>query len=406
MKHLKYLSKEPLILLVGLLMLVFNCANAQPPSVCDTVLTQKAFNTTEYSQTSRIMLKKRDDVCRSEYNSAQEAYSSAQQAGGSLGYGPWSVGLSDARQNSNGKYTVAESRFCKASAEELSSYTDTSFRQQVANIAVSAWLSCIKTFKNNQLYIRYSLNSDGSGLTGDIFRSFSEDNAHFGEVTGIAVNARESKGLSCKIDTQNIPINQKVTIQLVKTPTSFDCIKDPNAEMRVSLQTSLGNQGWIVLPAKSPAKKQQYQPIDSKPTAATYYFGRECTFENSTNTNARKFDDTDQTVVTHNSTTCPPGRDCEKSGGGDAGFDIPLRYYGHRVRIEFKYTVEKGSARVAVDIYGQGVLGFQGEERGINWTGRDFLIGQLPTDGRLKGIIRIKRDSQVRIHWAKIELLD
>lgn len=170
--------------------------------------------------------------------------------------------------------------------------------------------------------------------------------------------------------------------------------------MRVALQTSLGSQVWIELPAKSPAKKPQYQPIDSKPTATTYYFGRECTFENSTNKNARKFDDTDQIVMTHLSTTHP------NYDGGDAGFDIPLQYYGHRVRIEFKYKVEKGSARVAVDIYGQGVLGFQGEERGINWTGRDFIIGKLPTDGRLKGVIRMKKDSQVRIHWAKIELLD
>lgn len=401
MKRVKYLSKEPFILLVSLLLLVFNSANAQPPSVCDTVLTQKAFNTTEYSQTSRIMLKKRDEICKSEHDSAQEAFTNARNSALGGMYDFIGLQISDVHQNGRQKYTVNDSRFCQMSAEEFNSYTDTSFRQQVADIAVSAWLSCIKTFKNNQLYIRYSLNSDGSGLTGDIFRSFSEDNAHFGEVTGIAVNARENKGLSCKIDTQNIPINQKVMIQLVKTPTSFDCIKDPNAEMRVSLQTSLGNQGWIVLPAKSPAKKPQYQPIDSKPTAATYYFGRECIFENSTDTNARKFEDTIQVAATHPSATHP------NYEGGDVGFTIPLKYYGHRVRIEFYYKVEKGSARVGMDVYGRSIK-YQGELRNVNWKGQDFIICHLPAlaDDRLKGVIRMGKDSQVTIHWAKIELLD
>lgn len=395
MKHLKYSSKEFCIYLVVLLLLIFKGANAQTPSVCDIVLTEKAFNTTDYSQTSRIMLKKRDDVCRSEYDSAQEAYSSAQQAGGSLGYGPWSVGLSDAHQNSKGKYTVSDSRFCKASAEELSSYTDTSFRQQVADIAVSAWLSCIRTFKNNQLFIHYTLNNDGSGITGSIFRSVA-NHGSFGSVTGITVNSNKLKvikGLSCKIDTQDIPVNQKINIQLLKTPTSFDCIKDSNTEMSISLVTSEGNQGWIVLPTRSEVKKSQYQPGNSKLVGTTYYFGKECAFENSTNKDARTFDDTDQIVRTR------------PEHGGDAGFDIPLQYYGHRVRVEFKYKVEKGSAQVGIDVFGDAIK-YAGEMRGVNWEGRDFITGFVPGDGRLKGVIRMSANSQVRIHWAKIDLLE
>src|SRR5262245_1368958 len=106
-------------ILVILALAVAPSQTATGQNVCDAVLSSGAFNTSDYDQTSRILLIKRNDVCRSEYNSAAEARSAAESAGGSIGWGPFSLGATDARQTQSGKWTVADSKFCQATAEDL-----------------------------------------------------------------------------------------------------------------------------------------------------------------------------------------------------------------------------------------------------------------------------------------------
>lgn len=215
--------------------------NANADSVCDLALKSGAFNTTDYSKTSRVMLKKRDDACKAEYSSQAEAASSGQQAGGSLGYGAFSLSASDAKQSSSGKYSIADSKFCKASAEELDSFTSVSAKQQIADIALTEWNKCISSVETSRLYVRYSVNSDGSGMTGTIVRRITGGN--FGKITGIAVaNPKTSASLTCKIGQKSVGIDQAVDIPFEKTETVLACSKDPAASVSVSLVTSQGDQ--------------------------------------------------------------------------------------------------------------------------------------------------------------------
>jgi hypothetical protein len=98
MGHLKYCASAILIFLTTSSFYTISHATSD----CDIALTSKAFNTNDYAQSSRLVLKKRDDVCKSEYNSQAEAESTARQSGGSIGYGGFSLGLSDAKQTSSG----------------------------------------------------------------------------------------------------------------------------------------------------------------------------------------------------------------------------------------------------------------------------------------------------------------
>ena len=236
--------------------------NANADSVCDLALKSGAFNTTDYSKTSRVMLKKRDDACKAEYSSQAEAASSGQQSGGSIGYGAFSLSASDAKQSSSGKYSIADSKFCKASAEELDSFTSVSAKQQIADIALTEWNKCISSVETSRLYVRYSVNPDGSGMTGTIVRRIT-GGGNFGKITGIAVaNPKTSASLNCKIGQKSVGIDQAVDIPFEKTETVLACNKDPAASVSVSLVTSQGDQEWIPLPSATEIKRASLEGTD------------------------------------------------------------------------------------------------------------------------------------------------
>jgi hypothetical protein len=241
--------------------------NANADSVCDLALKSGAFNTTDYSKTSRVMLKKRDDACKAEYSSQAEAASSGQQSGGSLGYGAFSLSASDAKQSSSGKYSIADSKFCKASAEELDSFTSVSAKQQIADIALTEWNKCISSVETSKLYVVYSVNPDGSGMTGTIVRRIAGKEG-FGTITGIAVaNPKASASLNCKIGQKSVGIDQAVDIPFEKGDTVLACSKDPAISISISLVTSQGDQEWIPLPSASDIKRASLEGTDEAVSA-------------------------------------------------------------------------------------------------------------------------------------------
>lgn len=241
-------SFMPLILSTSLLV----PSHALADSVCDLALKSGAFNVSDYSKTSRMMLRKRDDACKSEYSSQAEAVSSGQQSGGSLGYGTFSLSASDAKQTSSGKYSIADSKFCKASAEELDSFTSVSAKEQVADIALSAWSSCIGSVETNKLFVQYKVNPDGSGVTGMIFWRIAR--GAVGRITGITSSSKV-RGLDCKIGQKQVNIDQTVDIPFDRTEIAFACNKDTKVSVSISLTTSQGDQEWIMLPSVDELKR-------------------------------------------------------------------------------------------------------------------------------------------------------
>jgi hypothetical protein len=110
------------------------CWSAYADSVCDLALKSGAFNTSDYAETSKILQKKKDDVCDSEYTSLAEATSAAKQSGGEIGYEAFSFKASDATKTGSGKYSIKDSRFCMAKAEQIDSFTSVRAKKIVADL--------------------------------------------------------------------------------------------------------------------------------------------------------------------------------------------------------------------------------------------------------------------------------
>ena len=231
---------------------------ASADNVCDIALTSGAFNTSDYAQNSRLVFKKKDDVCKSEYNSQSDAYSAGEQSGGSIGYGGFSLGLSDAKQKSNQKWSISDSKLCQASAQDLESFTSTFAKQKVADTALKAWSECID--KTNKLNLKYSLVPEGTGMTGIIVRTVS-DGGGFGSITGI-MSSDPKVDISCRIGTQTVEINKMTTIKFDKGSTGISCNKPADASVSISLNTDVGDTAWIELPSLAEQKKTSVESVN------------------------------------------------------------------------------------------------------------------------------------------------
>ena len=236
-----------ILIIVGALF-SFLCGRANASDVCDLALTSGAFNTSDYSQSSNILIKKHDDACKSEYNSQSEAVGSGQQSGGSIGYGGFSLGLSDAKQTSSGKWSISDSKFCHASAEELESFTSKTARLKVTDTALSAWNECLKNA--NRLYVTYEISEDGTRMRGIIHRSVGEGGGAFGNITGIHSDDPNAK-ISCTIGNTPIELNKTVNIKFDKPTISISCIKSPKVSVDISISTDVGDKNWMPLPSQS-----------------------------------------------------------------------------------------------------------------------------------------------------------
>ena len=74
------------------------CGNAYAGEGCNAILQSNAFNTTDFSSSAKLLLKRKDDVCDKDYSSEAEAKSAARSAGGSIGYGGFSLSGSAAHR--------------------------------------------------------------------------------------------------------------------------------------------------------------------------------------------------------------------------------------------------------------------------------------------------------------------
>lgn len=235
----------------------------QAESICDVALKSGAFNTSDFSQTTSILMKSRDEVCKSEYDSASEAVAAAQQSGGNVGYGGLSVGLSDVKATSSGKYSVKDSKYCSAKAEELDSYTSVRARQQIADSALNAWSKCVESTTRDQLFIVYKPLSDGTGMTASIRRKVSADSASFGTIEGIATSATGTtrSEVSCRIGTQNVRPDTKVSIPIDRAKISMTCGKPAQKAVSIALIATVGDQEWMHLETAQRAEQIRVQTI-------------------------------------------------------------------------------------------------------------------------------------------------
>jgi len=236
---------------------------AMAQNVCDVALKSGAFNTTDLAQTTAIVQKAKEDVCNSEYNSASEAVSAAQASGANIGVGGYTLGASDAKATASGKFSVKDSKFCSAKAEELDSFTSVRARKQIADSALAAWTKCIETTNRDQLFVAYTPLSDGTGMTGILRRKVTNENANFGTIEGISTTATGAMRtqVSCRVGTTEVKPDTKVSIPINRTKIAITCSKPATQTIAISLNATVGDQEWIYLNSAERADQLKQQTL-------------------------------------------------------------------------------------------------------------------------------------------------
>ena len=116
---------------------LFFCSNAYA-NICDTVLLQRAFDTTSSTINSDVAVQKKNEICSETHSSVGSARQKASSSGFSLGYKLLEIGANDARQKSDQSWDISDTDFCKSSANDLKSSYSQSFNNVVAKVAVDA----------------------------------------------------------------------------------------------------------------------------------------------------------------------------------------------------------------------------------------------------------------------------
>lgn len=237
-------------------------------TVCDAVFRANAFNTTDYSSSAKFLLKKRDDVCSKQYDSESEAKTAARSAGGSIGFKGFSLGGSAAKKNSNDKWSLSSSEFCRSSAAEIDAMTSETMRSQVTDLAVEAWRSCTEKTLANKLLIEYKQNKDGTGIRGRIIRSIASEGGGvgIGMITGI-INNKPQVDVKCTIGRTSVKMNEEIEIRFDRTHTSFFCNKPANDIASISVNTSQGDQTFIDLYSEQEYKQAKIDEVNDSVTA-------------------------------------------------------------------------------------------------------------------------------------------
>jgi hypothetical protein len=211
-------------------------------SICDIVLTTKAFNTRDYTMAASQSLQVLDDACSKEYDSQTEAHSAGKAAGGSVGWGGYSLGYNEAKSEATGKYSIRESQLCTSRRQQIASSVSESERATNANYAVAAWEKC--ALLSDQLYIKYKERLDGKGMSGHIIRNPGKA---FGEMRGIS--GAGGSQVTCKIDGVAYQLNETPAkgVPFTKKETAIVCTKNPDESVELTILTTVGDPPFVEL---------------------------------------------------------------------------------------------------------------------------------------------------------------
>ncbi len=225
-------------------------------AICATVLKEKAFNTSEFSQVISINLKTRDEYCDKDYLSQGEASSAGNSASASLGYDLIEFGTSEVKTTSNNKFSIKDSRVCKAKADDIQALTTNNAKSSMTDKANETFLKCIQIkASENAKYVLYTVSENTESLDGDIHTRVAQHGKLTDTLQGIQVEPAIEKDIKCAIDLKNYPVNKVINIKIEKTPFNFKCSKPASTEGTLTLKMEQGDS--VSIPLNSPKAKEQ-----------------------------------------------------------------------------------------------------------------------------------------------------
>ncbi|MEO1018801.1 MAG: hypothetical protein AAFY56_14080 [Pseudomonadota bacterium] len=209
------------------------------------------------------MYANREELCNREYNSLYEARNAASGRGFTLGYSGLSIGANKSKQSSTGKWNISETDFCTSSKTDFETAYGADYNSEVASVAVTAWLDCVRSANENALFIDYEVSREGNTFSG-ILRTTASTGPLARAITGIAVVGDAKDSVRCNIGgTEYIP-NEFTTVEVQTTGTAVACEKDGDLGAEIAFQTSAGATPFINLPSKVAIELAAWDELSSE----------------------------------------------------------------------------------------------------------------------------------------------
>jgi hypothetical protein len=243
------------------LFLVATVSKSFATGVCDIALSNNAINTSDASITSKIAFQKKEDLCRSEFSSAEEFRNSARNSGFNVGYAGFTLGHSGGKRTGSGKLSFNSEEFCQANQVDLNTFYTSRIKTSVADIALEAWRDCIKVTQENAFFIEYSESSDSNGATGFLHRRIIDGTTHF-SITDMKVQPSTVE-VKCYVNGEAIQ-KGKLNVVMDSARESFSCDKPEDENVRVGFGTNIGDPIFIEMHSKEYQKQTTMDELASR----------------------------------------------------------------------------------------------------------------------------------------------
>lgn len=228
---------------------------------CDVALTSRAFNVTTSSVAENIAFSRRDDICRATYNSLEEAKGAAKNAGFNVSYAGIGIGASGAKTTSNNRTDISSTDFCQATAEDFKRSFSSTYDQQIADAALSAWTHCVEK-NSNALYISYTISTDGQYFSGTIIKTVSLG-PFLSTISGIAAVGMSPNKVECNIGGLSYKPG-KLNVPITTTRTVFGCRKLADEGVLISVQTTGDALPPISMPSRKELSENRFNEIETR----------------------------------------------------------------------------------------------------------------------------------------------
>jgi len=220
--------------------------------VCRVALESNAFNTFDQTVSNRIAFEQKEELCRRDYSSAEEFRNSARSGGFNLSYAGVGLGASGGRSSGEGRVHFREEAFCRASQQDFFQEYQATTSVRIGDVALRAWSECIRTTNENSLWLHYTVQPDGTGMTGTLRRTIRTGPTNL-RITSMQVQPDFlSDEVRCIVAGRMFTpssLSESGPIETQTTSEIVSCTKPHEQTVRVALATDGGSLTWITMPS-------------------------------------------------------------------------------------------------------------------------------------------------------------
>ncbi len=236
---------------------------ADAANFCDSVIVNRAFNTTSTEQQSTIYNKMRAEMCEQNWSNYKEFKNSAQDLGIDVGYAAFLFGLSSSEASGSGILGQAKTKYCNMTDSEFSSDFLLRTSSTVADSALVAWSQCVQAYLASVQQGLFATVADGPDFSYfDIKFEFRTPGNQKLELTALNV---ENTGVTvqCKDGSVALDPTPEKPYILESMSSTIRCNKSTPDRTLSSINANAGTIFALTSYGQSPSAFERQQITDA-----------------------------------------------------------------------------------------------------------------------------------------------